>query len=148
MGTDARIRTKVSAGIVIRHGNRILLCHSMDKPPRGYHTPPKGGLDPGESPLDAAIRETWEEVGIRVDEKSLEAGSIVIRYTNEKSGLVKITHLFTLIISDLSEVGLTCDMVPPDRLQPGEIDWAGFLDSQQASGLVHPRFLCLFQDDI
>ncbi|WP_056446821.1 NUDIX hydrolase [Massilia sp. Root335] len=52
----------VSCGtLVVDAGGRLLLGHVT-------HTPrwdiPKGVQDPGESPLDAAVRELWEETGL------------------------------------------------------------------------------------
>lgn len=34
---------------------------------------PQGGIDPGERPLDAAIRELWEETGVSADKITLVA---------------------------------------------------------------------------
>jgi len=34
---------------------------------------PQGGIDPGETPRDAAIRELWEETGVTQDLASIEA---------------------------------------------------------------------------
>lgn len=36
---------------------------------------PQGGVDPGEAPLEAALRELWEETGIRRDKVTLLAES-------------------------------------------------------------------------
>jgi 8-oxo-dGTP pyrophosphatase MutT (NUDIX family)/ribosomal protein S18 acetylase RimI-like enzyme len=48
-------------------GNRILLLHWRD-PQDGYQLwePPGGGIEPGESPYDAAVREWAEETGLPV----------------------------------------------------------------------------------
>ncbi|KAK1938486.1 Diadenosine 5,5-P1,P4-tetraphosphate pyrophosphohydrolase [Babesia divergens] len=44
---------------------KYLLLKASNKP---FHwTPPKGRLDPGETFLDAAYRETWEECGVHKD---------------------------------------------------------------------------------
>ncbi|BAM42225.1 bis-(5'-nucleosyl)-tetraphosphatase [Theileria orientalis strain Shintoku] len=57
-----------AAGIIIyttassSNDIKFLLLRASDKP---YHwTPPKGRLDPGESIMDAALRETKEESGL------------------------------------------------------------------------------------
>jgi 8-oxo-dGTP diphosphatase len=52
---------KAAGGLVLRDG-RIAVVHR----PR-YHdwSLPKGKLDPGESFEDAALREVWEETGLR-----------------------------------------------------------------------------------
>ncbi len=49
-------------GIVFDESGRVLLQHSKD----GGWWLPGGGVDPGEEPADAVIREVWEETGVRV----------------------------------------------------------------------------------
>jgi 8-oxo-dGTP pyrophosphatase MutT (NUDIX family) len=48
--------------VVVREG-RTLLGRRSDN---GALTPVTGIVDPGEEPADAAVRETWEEAGVRV----------------------------------------------------------------------------------
>ena len=52
----------LSCGIlVINPGGELLLCHVTG----AWHWDiPKGGTDPGESPLQTALRETREECGL------------------------------------------------------------------------------------
>lgn len=47
-------------------GGRILLFHALtpDQTPDGWWELPGGGIDPGESYLDAAVREIREETGL------------------------------------------------------------------------------------
>jgi len=55
---------------------RILLIHALDPAHRegpGWWEIPGGGIDPGESTLDAVTRELWEEAGIR----GAEVGPVV-----------------------------------------------------------------------
>lgn len=52
---------------VLRHADRFLLLRRLKEPNRDKYTPVGGKLDPFESPLEAALRETWEETGIRVE---------------------------------------------------------------------------------
>lgn len=56
--------------IVLDTGGRILLFHARDSrhPEAGtWWEPPGGGIDPGESHVEAALRELWEEAGIRAE---------------------------------------------------------------------------------
>ena len=66
-------RFRISAYALIRDADRILLCRLSEEVPRweGYWTLPGGGLDFGESPEEAAIREVEEETGLRIEIKSL-----------------------------------------------------------------------------
>lgn len=51
--------------ICVDGGGRILLlCWRDPVSGRVYWEPPGGGVDPGETPLDAARRELWEETGL------------------------------------------------------------------------------------
>jgi ADP-ribose pyrophosphatase YjhB (NUDIX family) len=59
MGAEPRIR--VSA--ILRWRGRVLLCRH-EKPGREYWLLPGGGVNSGESLVDALQRELWEEIGI------------------------------------------------------------------------------------
>lgn len=52
----------VAAGIIFRCGERILLLHRIDGLGWGF---PGGGIEDGETPEEAARRETHEETGLR-----------------------------------------------------------------------------------
>jgi 8-oxo-dGTP pyrophosphatase MutT (NUDIX family) len=61
---------EVAAVVLLRADGAALLQHRDDKPglPRaGMWVPPGGHRDPGESPLDCARRELYEETGYRCD---------------------------------------------------------------------------------
>lgn len=57
---------RVAAYAVITDADRILLAHWNDAR-RPAWTLPGGGLDPGEHPADAAVREVFEETGFHVE---------------------------------------------------------------------------------
>jgi len=65
---------KIATGIkraanlcVLKNRNRFLLLKRLKEPNKNLYTPVGGKLDPFESPLDSAIRETREETGIKID---------------------------------------------------------------------------------
>lgn len=62
---------RLVVGCVPVAGERILLCRRAIDPRRGYWTLPAGFLEVGETMLDGARRETWEEAHARVDEGPL-----------------------------------------------------------------------------
>ena len=47
------------------HNDTILMVRHVE-PSRSYWTLPGGGLEPEETPAEAAVREVWEETGLRV----------------------------------------------------------------------------------
>lgn len=61
---------RVAAYGVIIDGGRMLLAHWSQGPWSAW-TLPGGGIDEGESPADAAVREIFEETGYRAELESL-----------------------------------------------------------------------------
>jgi mutator protein MutT len=57
---------KVAAGTIIEDAGRVLLLRRAISPARGLWTFPGGYVDRGEPVDRAAVRETWEETGLRV----------------------------------------------------------------------------------
>lgn len=63
---------RACAGImIIDHAGRVLACERSDIP--GSWQMPQGGLKPHEEPLDAALREAFEETGIPAERLELLA---------------------------------------------------------------------------
>lgn len=58
------METRVAAYAVIVREDELLLTHWRRGRMHGW-TLPGGGLEPGEDPRDAAVREIWEETGLR-----------------------------------------------------------------------------------
>ena len=52
---------KISAGIIIRYKDSILLCHPTNAPWKDSYSFPKGLVEDDEDLIDAAIRECFEE---------------------------------------------------------------------------------------
>ena len=57
---------RLVVGTIPEYHGEILLCRRNIEPQRGLWTLPAGYLENGESVLDGAIRETWEEARCRV----------------------------------------------------------------------------------
>lgn len=62
---------KVVVGIIPTLGNRILLCRRAIQPRIGYWTLPAGFLECGETTLNGALRETWEEARASVTNEEM-----------------------------------------------------------------------------
>ena len=61
------LNPKVVAGTILEQDGRILLTRRAIDPGRGLWTFPGGFVDFGESATDAAVRETFEETGLKID---------------------------------------------------------------------------------
>jgi phosphatase NudJ len=57
--------------VVVHHEGRFLLIQEAKGPNRGKWYLPAGGVQPGESLVEAAIRETYEEAGINIVPKAI-----------------------------------------------------------------------------
>lgn len=64
---------KQSSGVVIRHptDDRLVLATSRGLLPPLRWVLVGGIVDPGETPMQAAIREAWEETGVRLTPEEL-----------------------------------------------------------------------------
>lgn len=138
-------KMKISAGTCIIYKNKILFCHPSNGSWVGTYSPAKGGVDEGESLIDAAIRETKEEVGITISKNQIlnSDSPIEVIYYSKKKTIHKIVYLYTVRINDLSEIGLNSEIIPKTQLQIEEVDWAGFLTVDEIKEKSFHRFLNL-----
>ena len=92
---------RLSCGVVILSPEReLLLCHVTGQ---NHWDLPMGGIDAGETPLQAALRETFEETGLRLQAQALiELGRI--KYTGKKN-----LHLFATRMPRFDVSQLRCE---------------------------------------
>ena len=88
-----------SAGVLFVCGDECLLAHSTNSRKVGSWMPPKGHLEFGESPEQAAIRETEEEIGWRLRGAFLKDYFDVF-YTDKSGKLYKVVRVFVVRIED------------------------------------------------
>jgi predicted NUDIX family NTP pyrophosphohydrolase len=96
---------------------------------------PKGKIEDGENILEAALRETFEETGIKLATDMLDP-TIETAEVWKGTKFMYSIHYLVCRISDPSEIGLSGIRVPKDQLQKEEVDWAGFLSLDEAYGKV------------
>lgn len=86
--------------LLVDDRDRILLFADSDPgiPGSGWWITPGGGIDPGESDLDAAVRELEEETGVRITPSAL-VGPILVR---------PVIHGYSDIVIDQEDVFFAC----------------------------------------
>lgn len=62
---------QIVVGCLPVYGRQVLLCRRAIEPRRGYWTLPAGFMENGETTLEGACRETWEEARARVENEVL-----------------------------------------------------------------------------
>jgi len=123
-----------SAGLLIIQDNKMLLAHPTKAPWYGTYTIPKGKVEEGESYIDAAIRETKEEIGIEIDINDIDKESIsTIDYTDEKDRIYKKVYYF--IARPKNRI-----TIDKSKLDKKEINWAGFVNKDDAMDRIFWRF--------
>ena len=80
-------KNKSGANVILIKDGKILLLLRSDKSRwmPGVYGPPGGHIDPGESPKQAAVRETYEESGLTVKSADLE---LLVQRTKHDFGMV------------------------------------------------------------
>ncbi len=69
----ARLPYRPCVGVMLANAEgRVFVGQRIDQDITAWQMP-QGGIDPGESPRDAALRELWEETGVPTDLVTVEA---------------------------------------------------------------------------
>jgi len=129
---------RLSCGVVVLLASReLLLCHVTGQ---RHWDLPKGGIHAGETPIDAALRETHEETGLRLAPKALlDLGRHA--YTNKKD-----LHLFACLSHRIDPRELHCPSCFIDRLSGRsrpEMDGFGWFGFDRIASLCTPKLAAL-----
>ena len=125
---------RLSCGVVILTQDReLLLCHVTGQ---NHWDLPKGGIDFGETPLIAALRETREETGLELrPDALLDLGRLP--YTSKKN-----LHLFATVMPRIELNALRCESRYLDRHSGRnlpEMDGFGWFGFERALALCTPN---------
>ena len=107
-------RTRIAAyGLVVDDGN-MLLCRISEQLPQhtGYWTLPGGGIEFGEHPEEAMVREVFEETGLQVRASGVAAiNSGVIPDASQTTHSIRILYYAEILGGNLvNEVSGTTDL--------------------------------------
>jgi 8-oxo-dGTP pyrophosphatase MutT (NUDIX family) len=117
-------RFATSVMMIETRSGEILVVKSNYK---SYWTLPGGVIDPGESPLESAMRETFEEVGVTVDPAHVTFVAVVDRRSD-------IAETYQFIFKTV----IDNDMRRRITLQATEIQESAFVTKQQVRGGDRP----------
>lgn len=131
-----KLETRYSAGLAIVYNKKVLLLHTTGRGREHSYGIPKGGIDEGESNIDTAIRETYEECGIKVPIKLINTSENTFVVTSRKYKYNKVVTYFIVEVKDLKEIGLKGPDIPKSQLQLKEVDIVGFYDYREAMNLI------------
>lgn len=131
-------KMKISSGIIIRWKESIFLCHPTNSSWTESYSFPKGGVEDGEELMDAAIRECFEETGVKINKNQIVC-DYCVSY-QKKSNTFKKVYLYQVNIDSLSEIGLTSPVIEKSKLQLEEVDWAGFVNKENIQEKLFWRF--------
>jgi len=130
---EQKNKLQLSAGLAIIQNGSILLGHPKGQKWYGTYSIPKGHVEEGEDLLEAAIRETREEVGITIDiEDVISREPNFIDYKDAKGNLYKRVYYFLVN----PKVPIKQSAINPDK---AEIDWAGFILKDAAENRIFWR---------
>lgn len=69
----AKLPYRPCVGVMLANADgRVFVGQRIDQDATAWQMP-QGGIDPGEAPRDAALRELWEETGVSADLVTVEA---------------------------------------------------------------------------
>lgn len=127
------LETRYSAGLAIVFDGKVLLGHSTGRKSNTGFGISKGGIDDGESVIEAAIRETIEEFGIKVPRSLIKSPEYTFIVTSRKYKYNKVVYYYIVELESLAQIGLKELKVPKKQLQVKEVDSARFMDREEAN---------------
>ncbi len=121
------IPTEEAVITYIFSGDSLLLMHKKRGLGAGKVNAPGGHIEPGETPLEAAVRETEEEVGLTPLELE-EVGSLYFEFTNglKMKGIVYKSTLFEGVLTESDEADpfwIKIKEIPYEKMWEDDLLW-------------------------
>lgn len=145
------MRRKVdSAGILLKCGDEFFLVHATGCQKMQGWGIPKGRVDKGETPEQAAVRETKEECGLTVSPSDIKFLTIIDYNSRDEVGPVrKFLHVFLCEVSpEVMDYKFYCDSYFTDRknsnIKIPEIDDFGWFKLDKGRKIATKSFKQVF----
>ncbi|SEA10186.1 ADP-ribose pyrophosphatase YjhB, NUDIX family [Segatella bryantii] len=122
----------ISAGLLVIRDNKILLVQQKNDHDKLHLSIPKGLIEKDEDPLDAAIRETYEETGLKVYRRNIIKTPYLMN--------IDSSYIKRRIIYYVAHIHSNVDVSPIDK---AEIEWAGFVSYGYAEKHLQPTQLSI-----
>ncbi len=137
-----RVERRAVRVLVVDHDDRMLLFLDSDlglDPVAHWWVTPGGGVDPGESDLEAGVRELWEETGLVVEAGDL-VGPLLTRTVvhGYSDKVVDQVEVFYVVRVPAFEVD-TAAHTEEERLTVADIRWWPLADLAGTTDDVWPR---------
>ena len=100
---------KIASMVILKHGTKYLLLKRAKAPNQGMYLPVGGKLDPYETPVACAIRETKEETGIDIENPKF-CGTLV------ETSPTKYNWLCYIYLAEIEDM-------PPPPCDEGILEW-------------------------
>jgi ADP-ribose/FAD diphosphatase len=115
-GTIHYENPRMVVGCIVEQGGHILLCKRAIEPRHGYWTVPAGFLELGESAVQGAVRETYEEAGARVE--------VIAPYAHFDIPQIGQAYIFYRARMLAPEISAGTESLEVKWVEPAEIPWA------------------------
>ncbi|NPA92162.1 MAG: NUDIX domain-containing protein [Chloroflexi bacterium] len=110
------VRYRAAGGVIVHPSGRVLV---LERPSRREVRLPKGHIDPGETPLQTALREIAEEAGFQNLKILADLGIQDVKFTYQNRPYERQEHYFLF----LREGGLVPERPPESQFQPLWLPW-------------------------